>query len=60
MSYKIDTAGAKPITQHLRRTPEGFEREEEKYLQEQLGSGVVTPSKSSWASPVCLVTKMVL
>ena len=57
ISHKIETAGAPPIRQPLRRTPQGFEGEEEKYLQEQLENGVVVPSKSSWASPVCLVRK---
>ena len=31
--------------------------EEEKYLQEQLNTGVVVPSSSAWASPVVLVRK---
>jgi hypothetical protein len=51
------TDGAKPIRQPLRRTPQGFEGEEEKYLKDQIEIGVVKPSKSSWASPVCLVRK---
>jgi hypothetical protein len=51
------TNGAKPIHQPLRRTPQGFEGEEEKYLKDQIEIGVVKPSKSSWASPVCLVRK---
>lgn len=57
VSHKINTAGAKPIRQPLRRTPLGFEGEEEKYLKDQIDNGVVKPSKSSWASPVCLVRK---
>ena len=55
-THKINTAGAKPIRQPLRRTPLGFEGEE-KYLKDQIDNGVVKPSKSSWASPVCLVRK---
>ena len=57
ISHKIYTTGAKPIRQPLRRTPQGFEGEVEKYLQDQIANGVVVPSKSSWASPVCLVRK---
>jgi hypothetical protein len=57
ITHKIDTGGAKPIRQPLRRTPQGFEGEEEKYLKDQIEIGVVKPSKSSWASPVCLVLK---
>ena len=57
ISHKIYTTGAKPIGQQLRRTTQGFEGEEEKYLQDQIANGVVVPSKSSWASPVWLVRK---
>lgn len=41
----------------LRRTSQGFEGEEEKYLKDQIETGVGMPSKSSWASPVCLFRK---
>ena len=57
IKHKIDTAEALPIRQPLRRTPQGFEDEEEKYLKDQIESGVVVPSKSPWASPVVLVRK---
>ena len=57
ISHKIYTMGAKPIRLPLRRTTQGFEGEEEKYLQDQIANGVGVPSKSSWASPVCLVRK---
>ena len=55
ITHKIDTGGAKPMRQPLRRTPQDFEGEEEKYLKDKIEIGVVRPSKSSWASPVCLV-----
>ena len=57
IKHRIETGTAVPIRQPLRRTPQGFEAEEEKYLKEQIDSGVVIPSKSAWASPVVLVRK---
>jgi hypothetical protein len=36
ITHKIDTGGAKPIRQPLRRTPQGFEGEEGKYLKDQI------------------------
>lgn len=36
VSHTINTAGAKPIRQPLRRTPLGFKGEEEKYLKDQM------------------------
>jgi hypothetical protein len=36
ITHKIDTVGAKPIRQPLRRTPQGFEGEEGKYLKDQI------------------------
>ena len=57
LKHKIDTGFAAPIRQQMRRTPKGFEHEEEQYLKDQLESGVVVPSSSAWSSPVCLVRK---
>ena len=57
VKHRIDTGLAPPIRQPLRRTPKGFEDEEEKYLKQQIDAGVVVPSSSAWASPVCLVRK---
>ena len=45
------------MRQPLRRTPQGFEGEDIKNLEEQIESGVVVPSDSAWASPVVLVRK---
>ena len=50
IEHKIDTAGATPIRQPVRRTPPSFEGEEEQYLTDQLEQGVIKPSKSAWAS----------
>ena len=57
VKHKIDTENAKPIRQHMRRTPLGFENEEEKHLNQMLDMGVVRESNSEWASPPVLVRK---
>ena len=57
LKHHIDTNGAAPIRQALRRTPRAFEQEEEKYLKEQLDASVLVPLSSAWASPACLVRK---
>ena len=57
LKHRIDTNGAAPIRQALRRTPKALEQEEETYLNEQLEAGVLVPSSSAWASPVVLVRK---
>ena len=57
IKHRIITNGAAPIRQPLRRTPQGFESEEEEYLKQQLDAGVIEPSSSAWASPVVLVRK---
>ena len=57
LKHKIDVAGAAPIRQPMRRTPQGFEEEEEKYLKDQLEAGVIRPSNSPWSSPTVLVRK---
>ena len=57
VKHYIDTCGAAPIRQPMRRTPQAFEDEEEQYFKEQLKSGVVVPSTSAWASPVVLCRK---
>ncbi|XP_063040269.1 uncharacterized protein LOC134435312 [Engraulis encrasicolus] len=57
VTHKIDTGLAKPVRQRVRRTPLGFQGEEEAHLQDMLRAGVITPSSSEWASPVVLVRK---
>ena len=57
LKHKIDTAEAMPIRQPMRRTPQQFEAEEEKYLRDQLAAGVIRPSNSPWSSPTVLVRK---
>ena len=57
LKHKIDTAESAPVRQPLRRTPQGFEGEEDKYIKEQLAAGSIHPSTSAWSSPLVLVRK---
>ena len=57
IKHTIDTGDARPIKQRMRRTPMGFEKEEEKHLSTMLAAGVVRPSSSAWSSPPVLVRK---
>ena len=41
----------------MRRTPLGFEAEEERHLHSMLNSEVIQPSSSEWSSPPVLVRK---
>ena len=55
--HRIDTGDAKPIKQRMRRTPLGFQEEEEKHLQNLLNIGVITASSSEWAAAPVFVRK---
>jgi hypothetical protein len=55
--HGIDTGNAAPIKQRMRRTPLGFENEEEAHLKKMLEAGVIQPSHSEWASPPVLIRK---
>uniref|UniRef100_A0AAV2MLZ3 ribonuclease H n=1 Tax=Knipowitschia caucasica TaxID=637954 RepID=A0AAV2MLZ3_KNICA len=57
VTHKIDTGLSRPVRQPVRRTPLGFQGEEEAHLKAMLEEGVITPSASEWASPVVLVRK---
>ena len=57
LKHKIETGNARPIRQPARRPPRAFEGEEEKIISEQLEAGIITPSKSPWASPLVYVKK---
>ncbi|VDI47033.1 Hypothetical predicted protein [Mytilus galloprovincialis] len=57
IQHKIDTGNSHPIKQKMRRTPLGFEKEEEEHLQQLLDKGIIEPSTSEWASPPVLVRK---
>ena len=55
IEHDIDTGGSAPIKARMRRTPIGFQGEEEKHLDKLLKAGVIKPSTSDWASVPVLV-----
>ena len=57
VEHTIDTGDAKPVAQPQRRVPLVFADEEKKQIGKMLEAGLVRPSMSPWASPVCLVCK---
>ena len=57
VKHTIDTGAEKPVKQPMRRTPLGFENEEEENLKVMLDTGVIAESSSDWASAPVLVRK---
>ena len=57
INHHIDTGQAKPIRQRMRRTPLGFEQEEENNLKAMLQHGIIQPSQFNWASAPVLIRK---
>ena len=57
VEHDIDTGDVSPIKQSPRRPPLAAREAEDEILDEMLATGVIEPSISSWASPVCLVKK---
>ena len=57
IKHVIDTGEERPVKQPMRRTPLGFENEEEENLKLMLDTGVITESSSDWASAPVLVRK---
>ena len=57
LQHDIDTGDSAPIKQSPRRPPLAATAAEDEILNEMLSTGVIEPSNSSWASPVCLVKK---
>jgi len=55
--HRIDTGDAKPVRHGLRRTPLGFQDEEEAHLQKMLDHGIIQPSASEWAAAPVIVKK---
>jgi len=57
LRHDIDTGDACPIKQSPCRPPLAAKDAEDEILDDMLRTGVIEPSTSSWASPVCLVKK---
>ncbi|XP_062586907.1 uncharacterized protein LOC134248532 [Saccostrea cucullata] len=57
ISHTIKTTSENPITQRPYRIPEAKKQEVKESLNEMLEQGLITPSKSPWASPIVLVNK---
>ena len=57
IEHDIDTGNTPPIKQSPRRLPLAAREAEDQILDDMLESGVIQPSSSPWASPVCLVKK---
>jgi len=57
LQHDIDTGDSHPIKQSHHRPPFAARETEDKILDEMITSGVIEPSQSPWASPVCLVKK---
>jgi len=57
LKHDIDTGDARPICQSPRKPLLVARDAEDEILNNMLETGVIEPSNSSWASPVCLVRK---
>ena len=57
LQHDVDTGDSPPIKQSPRRPPLSAGNAEDEILDVMLKTGVIEPSTSEWASPVCLVKK---
>ena len=57
LKHQIDTGRAQPICQQARRVPLPHREKVQELLKDMLQKGVISPSKSPWASPIVLVKK---
>ena len=57
IQHRIILSDPTPVKQRLRRTPLGFQNEEEKHIQSMLEKGVISPSSSDYASAPVLIRK---
>ena len=57
VKHAIDLSDTTPFKERPRRIPPGMYAEVREHLQEMLDVGVITESKSPWASNVVLVRK---
>ena len=55
--HRVDTQGAHPIRQQLRRQPHSLLPEIQAQTRSMLEREVISPSSSHWASPIVLVKK---
>ena len=57
MKHKIDLGNSRPVRQRPRSTPKAFAFEDDKIIEEQLKSGVISESSSLWANHLVYVRK---
>ena len=57
VKHQIDTNGAKPIKQRMRRLPHHMAEEADRQVDDMLKRGVIEESNSPWAAGVVLVKK---
>jgi len=57
VQHIIDTGTHQPIWQQPHRIPFVLQKQAEELIETMLKEGIVTQSKSPWASPVVLVAK---
>ncbi len=57
IQHRIRTVDERPVQLRMRRTPLGFEKEEEKHLKSMLEAGVIEESVSDWCAAPVLIRK---
>src|SRR6266496_2508581 len=57
LEHRIDTGGARPYRQALRRSPQVHQEVIDREVNKMLESGVIEPACSPWASNVVVVAK---
>ena len=57
VKHKIDTQGARPVKQKLRRTPMHLHEEVDKVMEDMIDRKIISPSASPWQANVVLVKK---
>ena len=58
LQHDVDTGDSPPIKQSPRRPPLSAGNAEDDIIDDMLATGVIEPSTSEWASPVCLVKNL--
>ncbi len=57
VQHSIDVGDSQPIKQPPSHTPLAYRKKVITMITDMLARGIVVPSKSSWASPIVMVTK---